>query len=103
MPAFGGGGCYSDHPGHLCSRSTDYAAVDFSGFANVVQALGGLRIYLDAPARDEMSGLDLPQAGCVELDGSQALAYVRSRYLESFETGRWTSDPTSDLGRIQRQ
>ena len=33
----------------------------------------------------------------------QALAYVRSRYYESFKDGKWQIDPTSDLGRIKRQ
>lgn len=80
-----------------------YAAVDFSGFQNIVDTIGGLKIYLDAPARDVMSGLDQPHAGCIQLDGYQALAYVRSRYYESYEAGRWVSDPTSDFGRIKRQ
>jgi len=46
---------------------------------------------LDAPARDSMTGLDLPVAGCNELDGYQALAFVRSRYYETYEKrdGRW--------------
>lgn len=80
-----------------------YAEVDFSGFQHIVDTVGGLKVYLDAPARDAKSGLDLPTAGCVQLDGFQALAYVRSRYYESYEAGRWVSDPTSDLGRIKRQ
>jgi len=80
-----------------------YVAVDFSGFQNIVDTVGGLKVYLDAPARDAKSGLDLPVAGCVSLDGFQSLAYVRSRYYESYEAGRWVSDPTSDFGRIKRQ
>jgi len=80
-----------------------YAAIDFSGFQNAVDTVGGLKMYLDAPARDAKSGLDLPTAGCVPLDGFQALAYVRSRYYESYEAGHWVSDPTSDFGRIKRQ
>jgi hypothetical protein len=39
----------------------------------------------------------------VTLDGNQALAYVRSRQYQYFENGKWRSDPTGDLGRIQRQ
>jgi LCP family protein required for cell wall assembly len=80
-----------------------YAEVDFAGFQNIIDTVGGLKIYIDAPARDEKSGLDLPTAGCVSLDGFQALAYVRSRYYESYEAGHWVSDPTSDFGRIKRQ
>ena len=80
-----------------------YAAVDLAGFKNIVDTIGGLKIYIDAPARDLKSGLDLPEAGCVQLDGFQALAYVRSRYYESYEAGRWVSDTSSDFGRIKRQ
>lgn len=80
-----------------------YVEVDLEGFKNIVDTIGGLKIYLDAPARDEKSGLDLPNAGCVQLDGYQALAYVRSRYYESYEAGQWVADPTSDFGRIKRQ
>ncbi len=80
-----------------------YAAVDFSGFQNIVDTVGGLKVFLDAPARDNYSGLDLPNAGCVQLDGTQALAYVRSRHYQSYEAGQWVSDPTSDFGRIKRQ
>lgn len=80
-----------------------YAEVDFEGFKNIVDTVGGLNVYLDAPARDKKTGLDQPNAGCIKLDGFQALAYVRSRYYESYEAGSWVQDPTSDIGRIQRQ
>ncbi len=36
-------------------------------------------------------------------DGSQALALSRSRYFQYYEGGQWNSDPTSDIGRIERQ
>ncbi len=80
-----------------------YVQVDFQGFAKLVDTVGGIKIFLDAPAYDEYSGLDLPEAGCVQLDGYQALAYVRSRYYQYYEAGRWVYDPTSDFGRIKRQ
>lgn len=80
-----------------------YAEVDFQGFKNIVDTVGGLNVYLASPARDKKTGLDQPNAGCVKLDGFQALAYVRSRYYESLEAGRWVPDPTSDIGRIARQ
>ncbi|MCA1691632.1 MAG: LCP family protein [Actinobacteria bacterium] len=80
-----------------------YVEVDFAGFERIVNTVGGVKIYLDAPARDANTGLDLPDAGCVELDGYQALAFVRSRFYESYEGGDWVADETSDLGRIQRQ
>ena len=80
-----------------------YVEIDFLGFKEIVDAVGGVDIYVPAPVRDEFSELDLPQAGCVRLDGRQGLAFVRSRNLETFESGRWQVDPSADLGRIQRQ
>lgn len=80
-----------------------YLQVDFEGFAKMVNAIGSIPIYFPAPARDAKSGLAIATAGCQQLSGDQALAYVRSRYYESLINGKWVSDPTSDLGRIQRQ
>ena len=80
-----------------------YAAVDFVGFKSIVNAVGGVVIPFTSPARDPLSGLKVPTAGCITLNGDQALAFARSRHYEYFESGRWRSDPTGDLGRIQRQ
>lgn len=80
-----------------------YVEVDFGGFRNIVDAIGGVTMYVPAPARDTLSGLDVKSAGCLTFDGNLALAWVRSRHFESFESGRWHYDPTSDYGRIQRQ
>ena len=80
-----------------------YLQVDFAGFRKVVDAIGTIPISFPAPARDAFSGLYVNEAGCRRLSGQDALAYVRSRYYESFENGRWQPDPTSDLGRIKRQ
>ncbi len=80
-----------------------YVEVDFTGVERIVNAIGGIKVYADAPARDEMTGLDIPQVGCNELDGYQALAYVRSRYYETWERGRWVSGTNSDIDRIGRQ
>jgi LCP family protein required for cell wall assembly len=80
-----------------------YVEVDFGGFARIVDTIGGMSVYVDAPARDSMTGLDLPVAGCNKVDGYQALAFVRSRYYETYERGRWVSGSNSDLDRITRQ
>lgn len=69
----------------------------------MVNALGGVRMDIPAPVRDRMTGLDIPTPGCVTLNGDQALAWVRSRHFNYFEAGRWRTDPTGDLGRIDRQ
>ena len=81
-----------------------YLEVDFAGFLGLVDALGGVTIDFPLPARDPKSGLDVPVAGAVELDADQALAYVRSRsYIERQPDGSEQTDPTADLGRVQRQ
>lgn len=80
-----------------------YAEVDFVGFQGIVNAIGGVSVYFSAPARDTFSGLNIAVAGCFHMDGRMALAYVRSRHYEYYESGRWRSDPSSDFGRISRQ
>lgn len=80
-----------------------YVQVDFAGFKNVINQIGGVKVYLSNPVRDGNSGLDQPAAGCVTLDANQALAYARSRHLQYQENGKWITDQTVDLGRISRQ
>lgn len=81
-----------------------YMEVDFVTFAGLVDAVGGVKLNFPFPAFDENTGLDVQQSGDVELNGEQALAYVRSRhYTEIREDGRAVADPTADLGRVQRQ
>jgi LCP family protein required for cell wall assembly len=81
-----------------------YVEIDFVGFQKLVDAVGGVPLWFDAPVRDRHTGLDVPQAECVVLNGEQARRFVRSRYLEyQDEDGDWHSDPTADLGRITRQ
>jgi len=80
-----------------------YAEVNFVGFQDIVDELGGVPIWFDRPMRDGNSGLDVSNAGCRNLDGFQALAFARSRHLEYFADGRWQTDPTGDLGRTSRQ
>jgi LCP family protein required for cell wall assembly len=80
-----------------------YLEVDFVSFASLVDALGGVTIDFPHPAFDRKSGLDVPTAGPVELDGPQALAYVRSREYVEVVDGRNRPDPTADLGRVVRQ
>ena len=80
-----------------------YAQIDFAGFRGLVNAVGGVELYFPAPASDTVTGLDVPTAGCVELSGDQALAFVRSRHYRYLEDGRWKTDPRGDIGRIERQ
>jgi LCP family protein required for cell wall assembly len=78
--------------------------VDFVGFQRVVAAVGGVDICFPKPARDKVTALNQPVAGCFKLNPRQATAYVRSRkYEEKQKDGTWKRDPRSDLGRIARQ
>ncbi|MEZ5230893.1 MAG: LCP family protein [Acidimicrobiales bacterium] len=80
-----------------------YAEVNFVGFQDIVEGLGGVPIWFDYPMRDAGSGLNVPNAGCQVLDGFQSLAFVRGRHVEYFQDGSWHSDGTGDLGRSSRQ
>ena len=78
------------------------ARVTFDGFASVVNALGGVTVCTDNPARDPRSGLDLP-GGCVVADGYTSLAWVRSRHTEQLIDGTWQVVAGSDFNRQSRQ
>lgn len=81
-----------------------YVEIDFVGFQRLVDAVGGVPLWFDAPVRDANTGLDVPGAECQVLDGEQARKFVRSRHLEyQDEDGDWVPDPSADLGRITRQ
>jgi LCP family protein required for cell wall assembly len=80
-----------------------YMEVDFVSFAGLVDGLGGITIDFPHPAQDTESGLFVTETGPVELDGDQALAYVRSRHYTETIDGEQVEDPTADIGRIKRQ
>lgn len=72
-----------------------YVEVNFAGFEGLVSALGGVHICIDQPMEDRLAGLHLPHAGCYDLKGAQALAFVRARHVEG--------DAIPDFSRIARQ
>jgi len=74
-------------------RIDHYAEVGFSGFAVLVDAVGGVTVCPTEPIDDPLAGIKLP-AGCQKLGGGNALGYVRSR-----------ATPRADLDRMvdQRQ
>jgi LCP family protein required for cell wall assembly len=80
-----------------------YMEIDITGFGDVVDAVGGLQMDFPYPAYDKGSGLRIDQAGPVELDGLQALAFVRSRHYTELVDGGERPDPTGDIGRTVRQ
>jgi LCP family protein required for cell wall assembly len=55
-----------------------YMGIGFGGFVSVVNDIGGVRMCLPGPMKDPKAGLNL-KAGCQNLDGGQALGYVRTR------------------------
>jgi len=80
-----------------------YLEINFVSFGNLVDSVDGITIDIPFPAKDDHSGLSIPKAGPTHLNGTQALAYVRSRYYEEFVDGKWQVDGTADIGRTERQ
>ena len=83
-----------------------FIQVDFCAFKTLVDAVGGVSVPFQFPARDTHTGLNVPTTGCFKFDGEHALAYVRSRYYEYEDppgSGNWKQDQSFDLGRISRQ
>ena len=80
-----------------------FVEVEFAGFRQIVEAVDGVRVPFATPARDTVTGLLVETPGCVELDGTAALAYVRSRNYETLVDGRWRGGGAGDLDRINRQ
>lgn len=86
----------------LCSLGIDadhVVTVDFAGFAEVVDAAGGLTVDVPVAVRDPGAGLDLPRAGVQRVDGQTALALVRSRHPQHLVDGAWTPVPVDPDGR----
>lgn len=104
-------GAYNDGPVTLIRTVQEsvgipidrYVEINFVSFGSLIDALGGVTIDFPNPAFDTKSGLDVKGSGPVELDGAQALAYVRSRTYTEVIDGTEVTDPTADLGRVQRQ
>lgn len=56
-----------------------YVEIGFAGFANIVDAIGGVEMDIPKAFKDKWSGADFP-AGKQTLNGQQALAFVRTRH-----------------------
>src|SRR6056297_197355 len=73
-----------------------YLETDFSGFSEIIDAIGGVNIDIKKPLHyvDKAGGvnIDLPAGENVHLDGEESLEYVRYR-----------GPIKADIGRIQRQ
>jgi LCP family protein required for cell wall assembly len=69
-----------------------YAEIGLLGFSLITDALGGVEVCLKEPVYEPLSGADFP-AGWQQLDGPQALSFVRQRH----------DLPRGDLDRVVRQ
>ncbi|MFF4664091.1 LCP family protein [Streptomyces sp. NPDC001282] len=91
---FGGTACTIRTVEKLTGIRIDHQmVVDFNGFKDMVDAVGGVEVCLKKPVDDPDARLKLP-AGRQNLDGEQALGYVRAR--KSIGNG-------SDTERMDRQ
>ena len=80
-----------------------YAELNFDSFQSLVNALGGLYMYFPYYVKDAQTGLNITQKGCQYLNGTQALALVRSREMYYSTDGvNYTPDGLGDLSRIRR-
>jgi LCP family protein required for cell wall assembly len=75
-------------------RIDHYAEINFGGFAKMVDAVGGVEIDIPKTIKDNATGAVI-KAGRQELDGAQALAFVRTR--------KSAATPRSDLDRVANQ
>jgi len=71
-----------------------YAEIGFGGFANIVDAIGGVDMCIEKDMNDTVTGISI-KAGCQTLDGRSALGFVRMRHSDA--------TPRSDLDRVANQ
>src|SRR6516162_749416 len=94
--AFGGPKCLVKEIQKLSGLSINrFIAVDFAGFAKMVDALGGVEVCTRTALHDYELGTVLERAGRQVVDGPTALNYVRARQV--------TTEINGDYGRIKRQ
>ena len=94
--SFGGPKCLVKEIQKLSGLNINrFIAVDFAGFARMVDALGGVEVCSSTPLHDYELGTVLERAGRQVVDGPTALNYVRARQV--------TTETNGDYGRIKRQ
>ena len=92
--ALGGPACTIQTVEQLTGVLIDhYVTVDFNGFVDMVDAVGGVEVCIPKEVDDRAHGIFF-EAGTQTLEGRQALNYVRERYVLS---------ANSDIGRMKRQ
>jgi LCP family protein required for cell wall assembly len=94
--SFGGPKCLVKEIQKLSGLSINrFIAVDFVGFARMVEALGGVEVCSSTPLQDYELGTVLEHSGRQVINGATALNYVRARQV--------TTEYNGDYGRIKRQ
>jgi LCP family protein required for cell wall assembly len=94
--SFGGPKCLVKEIQKLSGLSINrFIAVDFAGFAKMVDALGGVEVCSTTPLKDYELGTVLAHSGRQLIDSKTALNYVRARNV--------TTENNGDYGRIKRQ
>jgi len=92
--AYGGPACTIQTVEQLTGIRIDhFVDVDFGGFEAMVDAIDGVEVCIPTTVDDPAHDIYL-EAGTRELEGREALAYVRERYQLS---------SNSDIGRMKRQ
>ncbi|GAW48667.1 MULTISPECIES: LCP family protein [unclassified Nocardioides] len=72
----------------------DYLTIDFGGFKDMVDAIGGVNVCIPEPLDDPTYlHVHFDRGESVHLDGTDALAYVRLRHVLA----------GTDIGRMKRQ
>ncbi|MEU6243273.1 LCP family protein [Streptomyces sp. NPDC047024] len=79
-----------------------YVEIGFAGFANIVDAVGGVDMKLDQGFKDKYSGADF-QAGEQTLNGEQALAFVRTRHAFAASDLQRTKNQQKFLAALSHQ
>lgn len=93
---------------------TDYAVVNFTGLAKIIDALGGIDVtitpeemtYVNGYLTEtrKITGMDAPDithSGDIHLSGLQATAYCRIRYVSFYDEDG--TKYSNDMGRTARQ
>lgn len=90
--AYGGVELLQETVENLVDNPVDHTVlINFESFADIIDAMGGIRINVEEDMYLPEEGIDL-KAGEQKLDGHDALAFVR-----------WRGDGTGDIGRMERQ
>jgi LCP family protein required for cell wall assembly len=76
--------------------------LDFEGFRNLIDLVGGVDIDVARPTRDTHTGLRIEAPGTQHLDGAQALSLARSRHAEELVDGAWRATPEGSKDRAER-